>query len=112
MAALFDRVVGAPLNHFYSGAGLFILGYFKPAAAELEESVRLLGSQGDDSLAHYYLGLAYRESGKREESLKALETFAARSGLDPHDLRVETAKKISAALKRKNQGNFLSDAAQ
>ncbi|HEY5600099.1 MAG TPA: fused MFS/spermidine synthase, partial [Candidatus Manganitrophaceae bacterium] len=38
MAALFDRVVGAPLNHFYSGAGLFILGYFKPAAAELEES--------------------------------------------------------------------------
>ena len=99
MAQLFQRVVSVPLNHLYSGAGLFILGYFKEAAEELQKGVRELGSQSADSIAHYYLGLAYQQAGQMKQAAQELEIFVKNSALGPKDLRVELARKILDQIK-------------
>src|SRR5581483_4610832 len=99
MAQLFQRVVAVPLNHLYSGTGLFILGYFKESADELQKGVRELGNQSADSIAHYYLGLAYQKVGQTKQAEQEFDIFVKHGRFDPKDPRIETAKKISDQIK-------------
>jgi spermidine synthase len=98
MAELFEQVVSRSLNHLYSGAGLFILGYFKEAADELQKGVQQLGNQSSESIAHYYLGLAYKESGRMIEAGQELEIFIKHGSLDSKDSRIDLAKKILSQI--------------
>src|SRR5579884_1628688 len=102
MALLFDMLVAKPLNHLYSGAGLFVLGAFKPATVELEEAIKALGNQGPSSIAQYYLGMAYKELGQVDPARKALEMFilSEHTSLEPKDLRIDEARRILDGLKR------------
>ncbi|TAK07023.1 MAG: tetratricopeptide repeat protein [Candidatus Manganitrophaceae bacterium] len=104
MALLFNRMVAEPLNHLYSGTGLFILGMFKPATIELEEIVKELGNQAAGSIVQYYLGLAYKEMGQIAPARQALETFIDHSPLDPKDLRITEAKRTLEQFKRATKG--------
>lgn len=99
MAQLFQRVVSDPLNHIYSGAGLFILGYFNPAADELQKGLQQLGPHSGESIAHYYLGLSYQQAGRSKEAEQAFEAFIKNSSLEPKDSRVELAKKMLNQIK-------------
>lgn len=99
MAQLFQRVVSDPLNHLYSGAGLFILGFFKQATDELQKGVQQLGNQSKESIAHYYLGLSYQQAGRIKEAEQEFEIFVKNSSLEPKDSRVELAKKILGQIK-------------
>ncbi|MBI3803391.1 MAG: fused MFS/spermidine synthase [Nitrospirae bacterium] len=104
MALLFDRIVSAPLSRLYSGTGLFILGMFKPAAAELEEAKKELGSQASASIVQYYLGMAYQELGQNGPARLALETFVKNTELSPKDLRVASARRFLDRLKQRTKG--------
>jgi tetratricopeptide (TPR) repeat protein len=99
MAQLFQRVVNVPLNHLYGGTGLFILGYFKEAAAELQKGVRELGNQSTGSIAHYYLGLAYQKGGQLKQAEQELDIFVKHGAFDPKDPRIEAARKILDQIK-------------
>lgn len=100
MAQLFERVVSKPLSHLYGGAGLFILGRFDAAAAELERGINEMGRVAPGSVTYYYLGLTYKELGRIREAEEALEAFMQNHIFDPGDLRVVEAKKTLDRLKQ------------
>ncbi|MFY9271207.1 MAG: fused MFS/spermidine synthase, partial [Candidatus Manganitrophaceae bacterium] len=103
MALLFERIVATPLNHLYSGTGLFLLGMFKPATVELEQTIKQLGNQASGSIVYYYLGLAYKEIGQAGPAREALETFIGRSNLPTKDPRLEAARRTVSELKQKEK---------
>ncbi|MFQ5543639.1 MAG: fused MFS/spermidine synthase, partial [Nitrospiria bacterium] len=98
MALLFERVVGTPLNHLYSGAGLYLLKHFDGAAKELEQGIQKLGRQASGSLLNYYLGLTYQKLGVREKSNTAFKSFIKRNSLSKNDIRVVEARRYVPVL--------------
>lgn len=100
MAEIFQRMVSRPLNHIYSGAGIFILGFYKEAVAELEKGIKELGNQSSDSIAHYYMALSHRELRQQKEAMRELEIFTKQSSLEPDDLRIVEAKKMLERMKQ------------
>jgi len=88
---LFDRVVGQPVNHLYSGMGLYMLGLFRESSVELSASLQGLGEKRYGSLAEFYLGLCDKRLGKYKEATLELNEFLSAGG--DGGFRVEEARK-------------------
>lgn len=110
LAELIHTHVGEPLIPYYKGTTALFLGYPEEAARELTLALHLLnrsigewdrersalrqslppaagegrdGGAGPRTLAHYYLGLAYRATGQTAQAIAHLEAFLAGVGDEP-----------------------------
>ncbi|HET6370507.1 MAG TPA: fused MFS/spermidine synthase, partial [Nitrospiria bacterium] len=99
---LFNRIVGDPLNHFYSGMGLYMLGYFKESADELSQGLKLLGERRHGSLGEFYLALAYKKMGRYKEAIEQLQSFLDAGG-DGGFRLAEAKRDIEEILKRQGR---------
>lgn len=77
---LFQRVVEEPLDHFFSGMGLYMLGLYNEAGNELSKGLDKLGERRHGSLGQFYLGLAHKRMGRYQEAVEQLQAYLVAGG--------------------------------
>jgi len=84
----------SPLAHLYEGKVLIQLGKYPEAETELQTVIKLGSSEVP--IAYRYLGALYKEQGKKQEAIAALEKYLE---LDPKVKDAESIRQIIKELR-------------
>lgn len=110
LAQLVEQQIAAFLTPYAKGVTLYLLGYHAESIEELEASLENIKGSTEGSLAHYFLGLAYRNTGDYRRAEGHLESFLTGSEVRAAgERRVADARsaleEIRALLKKEAAGS-------